>query len=187
MIGAFLQAELDSSRFRAGSQKALQMLNLPTSLITNPDYSKPDQNQERSQVLGLTRGWPNQWLFTNFPTDVEWFLVNLSQFELTQAYRLKGRPNFNKSDRKLSAIVAKIRSHTFVDNVDPNLIQQISTRITTGPPLTPIIILSTSLKDDKVLLEGHSRSLAYCLQTGLQNGIDVILGISSQMRDWEYY
>ena len=72
MIGEFLQAELHSSRFRAGSIKALEMLGLKATLIEKPDYSNTKENEQRKQVLGLTRGWPDKWLFTNFPLDCKW-------------------------------------------------------------------------------------------------------------------
>jgi hypothetical protein len=56
MVGEFLKAELHSSRFRAGSLRALAMLGYDEDLIENPQYDDASQNKKRVEVLGLCRG-----------------------------------------------------------------------------------------------------------------------------------
>lgn len=189
MIGEFLKAELYSSRFRKGSLKALQMLGYEEDLLDNPDYANADQNTQRAKVLGLTRGWPDEWLFTNFPKNVEWFLINLSQHELAQAYRLKSKPAMTKNERLLSTTARNVKAGKKIRNVDPDLVNQMIEKIDQCQPLPPIILVAKNLESQKVLIEGHSRSIAYCSaqEKYLHNGISAILGISATMSEWEYF
>ncbi len=46
MVGEFLKAELHSSRFRAGSLRALTMLGYNEDVIENPHYDDANQNKK---------------------------------------------------------------------------------------------------------------------------------------------
>lgn len=189
MVGEFLRAELESSRFRKGSLKALDMLGYDEKLLTNPDYANTNENQERAKLLGLTRGWPNEWLFTSFPGDTKWFYVTLVQTELAESYRLKSKSNMSKAERRLSATARAVKDKEAVRNVDPALINQIEAKIVQGHTLPPIILVSSNFYTTKVLVEGHSRSIAYCLvdKKYIANGIPTILGVSQKIMDWIYF
>ncbi len=188
MIGEFLKAELHSSRFREGSLKALSMLGYDENLIENPDYTASNQNQKRANVLGLCRGWPDKELFTNFPSDIAWTLATITQDELARAYRLKSSVLMTDEERLLSATAERISRGEHVLNVDSALIKQISGKIKQQQTLPPIILVSESMNAKKVLLEGHSRSIAYYFVDKAYVGdIPTIVGLSPNITQWAYY
>lgn len=187
MIAEFLKAELHSSRFRAGSLKALQMCGFDETLIEQPDWNNPEQNQKRAKVLGLCRGWPNENLFTNFPSDVKWFKDNVTLDELKKSYRLKSSQQMNTEERSLHATADKVMVNKLVKNVNNDLIQQIRKKIQDGNTLPPIILVAQTRFGKKVVLEGHSRSIAYCTFQNTELTVPVIIGISDHMDEWPYF
>ncbi|HEY4963362.1 MAG TPA: hypothetical protein VIH90_01565 [Candidatus Saccharimonadales bacterium] len=189
VIGVFLSAELHSSRFRAGSLKALKMLGYDETLIEKPDYSNYKDNKKRAKVLGLCRGWPDEGLFTNFPNNTNWFLSNLSQVELLKVLRLKSYPSMTNNERLLPKTVSKLKKGLLVKNVDPDVINQIATKIEAGVALPPIILVGQNIEGKKVLVEGHSRSIAYCYvgKQTTSKELPAIIGLSPHMTEWAYY
>ena len=188
MIGEFLKAELHSSRFRAGSLRALMMLGYNEDLIENPQYDDASQNKKRVEVLGLCRGWPNTDLFTNFPSDSQWFMVKLSLADLKNAYRLKSDPDMKDSDRLLVTTANRVMKDETVPNIDNNLIGEIREKIEQQVVLPPVILVSTGLEHDKkVLIEGHSRSVAYSTFKNLRYEIPAIIGVSDNIANWPYF
>jgi hypothetical protein len=188
MVGEFLKAELHSSRFRAGSLKALTMLGYDDSLLENPDYDNTDQNEKRAKVLGLCRGWPDTELFSNFPGDTQWFAVDLPLEELKKTYRLKSSPSMTNSERLLATTAARVMRGETVKNIDNKLIGEIRAKIEQQQVLPPIILVSSSLDGQKrVLIEGHSRSVSYACCNQLPNDIPAIIGISDSMDSWAYF
>jgi hypothetical protein len=188
MIGEFLKAELHSSRFRAGSLRALTMLGYNEELIESPQYNDASQNKKRVEVLGLCRGWPNTDLFTNFPSDSQWFMVKLSLADLKNAYRLKSDPDMKDSDRLLVTTANRVMKGETVPNIDNKLIGEIREKIEQQVKLPPVILVSTSLEHDKrVLIEGHSRSVAYSSFKHLPYDVAAIIGVSGNMANWPYF
>lgn len=189
MIAEFLKAELDSSRFREGSLKALDMLGCDKSLLENPDFTDIAENQKRSKVLGLTRGWPNEWLFTGFPEDTTWHFIEMSQQEMGQCYRLKSHPDMPEQDRLLANTARSLKKGEEVENIDSGLVEQMASKIKQQQFLPPPILVSEDFTSKKVLIEGHSRSTAYCLidKSYLPNGLPAILGTSPNISRWAYY
>lgn len=185
VIQSFLAAELNSSRFSEGSEKALTMLHLPKSLITKPDLSDLAQNHQRAKILNLTRGWPNQWLFSNFPSNTKWYLVELTLDELKNSYRLKSRVGMNLSERNIGNTSSNISNNREVKNINKDLVFQIRKKIEADEYIPPIILVSKNNSSRKVLVEGHSRSIAYSLSN--QSKVKAILGLSSNITNWKYF
>lgn len=189
MIAEFLKAELHSSRFREGSLKALKMLGYNESLIEYPDYNSSEDNEKRAKVLGLCRGWPDTNLFTGFPKDIDWSLVCLSRAELSQVFRLKSSPTMTDDERLLYTTASRLKQKVPVVNVDPNIIDQMKQRIVEKVPMPPIILVGETFEGKKVLIEGHSRSIAYCSVDKPSNSeyIPAIIGLSPHILHWAYY
>ena len=186
MIFHFLKAELNSSRFREGSLKAMKTLKLNESLLDVEDFDNTQHNQQRSELLHLTRGWPNEFLFTNFPKDTDWMLTEITTEELRNVYRLKSRVGMSTEERLLKHTADLVLQNKDVRNIDNNLIEQIRKQIDDGIMQPPIIMVAQDLKSKRVLIEGHSRSVAYCTARELKN-IPAILGVSRSMVAWEYF
>lgn len=188
MIGEFLKAELHSSRFREGSLKALRMLGYSESLVENPDYGDTAQNQNRAKVLSLCRGWPDTNLFTHFPRQVKWFDAKVPLAELKKAYRLKSHVNMTDVERSLAVTASRVMKNMKVENIENQLIHEIRDKIERQQSLPPIILVGKSLVGGKrVLIEGHSRSVAYSSFEQLEFDIPAIIGISEEITSWDYF
>lgn len=186
MIGEFLKAELHSSRFRSGSLKALAELDYDENIIENPDYNSDSENTKRERILGLCRGWPSENLFINFPRNVKWFYASINISELKQVYRLKRHQYMSDDERLLSRTAEQVKLHHKVPNINNNLIQSICNKIKSHDVIPPLIMVSIDMEDKKVLIEGHSRSVAYCV-CDFQDDVPVIIGISPDIHKWAYY
>ncbi|MEO8863131.1 MAG: hypothetical protein ABI354_02300 [Candidatus Saccharimonadales bacterium] len=189
MVGEFLKAELHSSRFRSGSLKALSMLGYKEDLLEHPDYSDKVQNEQRTEVLGLCRGWPDKELFTSFPSDTEWFVGTISIGKLAMSYRLKSSDEMTAKERLLSTTAQKLKDVGIAKNVDAKLIKQIANSIEQGVSMPPIILVAENSSGKKVLIEGHSRSISYMFvnQKYLPEAIPAIVGLSPSMSSWAYF
>ena len=88
MVLAFLQAEIDSSRFGYTYQYILTCWGLSRILlIDQADLRNMEDNQIRKELLKAVRGYTaGQFLFTGFPPNVRWRRADL---ETTELKRLK--------------------------------------------------------------------------------------------------
>src|SRR5215211_4077633 len=83
MVASFLVGELSSERFGPTIARILATGGQFKTLLTNPNLSDPEENEQRRQVLGDFRGYrQNRELFTGFPDEVSWQHVLLSPAEL---------------------------------------------------------------------------------------------------------
>ena len=74
IILAFLQAELDSSRFQTAIIEQLSKLGINKKVITHPNLTNENENNIRKSILKLYRDYGNnKELFEGFPENIEWF------------------------------------------------------------------------------------------------------------------
>ena len=90
-------------------------------------------------------------------------------------------------ERSLKATGSKVMEGSAVENINNNLILEIRKKIEVGEQLPPIILVAVEREGKKVLLEGHSRSVAYSTFEQLDFDIPAIIGISNNMNDWAYF
>jgi hypothetical protein len=94
VVLAFLQAEIDSSRFGSTYQSILANSGLDGgSVIDNPDRNSEQSNRIRRELLTLVCGYgASQFLFTGFPIDVTWRRLALEQTDLPKLKYAKCPP-----------------------------------------------------------------------------------------------
>ncbi|MGI9027325.1 MAG: hypothetical protein ACR2FM_00565 [Candidatus Saccharimonadales bacterium] len=187
MIWNFLKAEFESSRFRKGSLRALEMLKVSKQIIDSPDFTDEEENKQRAAVLHLTRGWPNEELFTNFPANTTWTLGRLTKAEVAASYRLNSSRWPNRASRKVSTVIREIENGVKFEEISNDIIESIISRVNSSAEVLPIIMVSKSLDDDRTLIEGHTRALAYASSKCEAETFNVILGVSLDMKSWAYY
>jgi hypothetical protein len=187
MVAEFLKAELHSTRFRDGSLKALEMCGYEEELIERPDVTDSVQNEKRAKVLGLCRGWPDKWLFTDIPSDTEWFSLDAQLDDLKRSYRLKSDDDMDDTERLLQTTAERVMKGQVIKNIDNAIIYSIREKIENHSQLPPVILVCINPDGKKVLIEGHSRSVAYASFERLDFDIPAIIGISERMGDWAYF
>ena len=91
MIAVFLQAELNSVRFRQDIEAYLQQERIDPHILHAPDWRNAQENALRRAILGIHRGYGrNEGYFIGFPTDVRWERVTLTREELEQVRYVNG-------------------------------------------------------------------------------------------------
>jgi hypothetical protein len=72
VISAFLQSEVDASRYGESIAALLKLHRRDRTLIDTPLLTDVVDNEVRRRIFAAYRGYPNQLLFQGFPTDVRW-------------------------------------------------------------------------------------------------------------------
>lgn len=190
MILAFLQADIettDPARRKWFADALTARAADRTALIHRGDPRDPQQNAHRRYVIGVRGYTAKQALFTGFPADASWRLVNVTPDEVKKFRYANHLPNWiavSGGTRLVGDALTNL-GHEPSANINGNVVG-IATRLRQGERFPPLIAAQVSGADELVLIEGHHRSTAYAL-TGLPDQIPVFIGASVQMRGWHFF
>ncbi len=186
MIGEWLKAELHSSRFREGSLKALDMLGYNSDLLTSPNYENSEENKQRERVLHLTRGWPDEWLFMDFPSDVVWYEVDLAQPDIDNLLYLNHSywRELSNGTRRVKDAAESIKRGKVVFGESNQAFFDVAKGIENGETYPAIIVVAPDEMTTPVILEGHLRTTAYSLADHKPPVIGAIMGINPKIKQW---
>jgi hypothetical protein len=186
VVLAFLQAEIDSSRFKEIYCNGLARLGFERSLIEQPDLTDVRANAARLRLLQIARGFgANAYLFTDFPTDVRWNRVTLESedFETMRYARTEPWISFSKGTRLVTVGAQTITSNPGLREAEQ--IRAIAEAHKNGVHFAELIVAECS-SGSLILIEGHSRATAY-VQTQLTKGLEAFVGSSTSMSKWNFY
>jgi hypothetical protein len=162
MIAAFLQAEINSSRYGDLIKAALRQIGFARLVIDAPDTSDANANAVRRSVFAAYRGYPNGLLFTGFP-PVTWHRVRL-EFADFQRMRYANHPTLvalSGASRLVSDgaanFAARIPGAAVMGHV-ANIIPAIQA----GKAFPPLVAAQDT-DGSLILVEGHSRATAYVI------------------------
>lgn len=189
MVLAFLQAEINSARFREKYLKNLGILKQDLSLIEKADLKNKLENENRKKLLNKTRGFTSRkWLFKSFPLEVTWFLVSLSPKEGEKIW-YAGYKDWKKlagGTRKASEGAKNLYLVNPGYNHKPN-VEGVVARLKKGETF-PYLISATDDWEKLILLEGHTRATAYFLHYGAwPKDKKIIVGYSKNLKNWRLY
>src|SRR5688500_3565323 len=88
MVAEFLRGEWASSAFAWRVRGSVAARNLAESLVLRPDTSSSAENMARAVVLRDARGWPDAFLFENFPRAVSWHAATMARSSLVSIRHL---------------------------------------------------------------------------------------------------
>jgi len=186
MIAAFLQAEINSSRYGDRIKLALQLSGFSRAAIDVPDTSDADANAMRRWVLGSYRGYPNAALFTGFP-PVTWHRARLEPADFQRMRYANELPTLVALSGPTRLVADGARN--FVAGVPAAVgmdhIADIIAAIEAGRSFPPLIAAEDT-DGSLILIEGHSRATAYAI-TGLSDNIDAFVGRAASFAAWHYH
>ena len=189
VILAFLRAEVDSSRYG-------EMFVLPgiasrglsrSQLIDQADLANAEQNAARRAILEEYRGFGrNVALFRGFPGDVAWRRVQIEPAD-HKRLRVANYPplvKLTEGTRTVSVLADRIPKGEITDG-PAERVEAVQKALTAGNRF-PELICVEGLADELILVEGHTRAIAY---VGLRwtCNIDAFLGSSPSMQRWWLY
>lgn len=187
MVLAFLQAEVESPRYRHYLARAAQRLGVDVrSLVSSADIHDAQQNAERRALLGLFRGYErNTLLFPGFPADVSWRWVSVTPTEIAQ-FKYANWPDWSQLTRGTRLVADGVRNHNTVRiGAEAHVhVPAVATKVSSGETLAPLIAVEGG--GDVVMIEGHTRATAYVLANA-PAAMDIILGKSANIRQWKLY
>ena len=187
MILAFLQSEIDSSRFSPCVNRVLAALGRDRALIDVPDLSDASANHARRLILSTCRGYPSTYLFAGWPQDAVWHRVRLGLADLgTMKYA--NEPNLVALSG--GARLAREGASNYLRRAaDPNSwthIEGILADLRRGKNFAPLIAAQGVDASSLVLIEGHSRATAYLIEE-IKADVEAFVATSPSIAGWQYY
>lgn len=192
MVAAFLQAEIDSSRWREYILPRLTRLQLTQDMLRSPDVTDSMQNARRSDLLGIFRGWRRDtFLFKGWPKGLEWSVVALCKDDLTNVFYAQAgewgslsRDTFRLTD---GANRIKGGDPTIPSDVPVATIRDIAEAMRQGSAFPLTIAIGSTDGERIVMVEGHARMTAHAIAGGKRE-IEILLGSGPMetVRSWPY-
>jgi hypothetical protein len=188
VILAFLQAEIDSTRFGQYYAALLSNSGLERgSIVDRANLQSNRENAVRRKLLTAVRGYGNRTLlFRGFPQNVMWRKVAI---EAEDADKLK-YANYEtwvqlSGGSRLVVDGAKGVDAILVgENANEN-IKAVANDLRAGKRY-PALVAVESEGGFLILVEGHTRATAYVLAR-IAQPMDVFVGSSPQMKHWAFY
>jgi hypothetical protein len=181
-----VRAEVDSSRFGECYRDFLAARRLSRAeLVENADVANPEQNAARAQLLQACRGYPNQYLFKGFPSDIAWRRVDIEHSELDRL-RYANYADWTAlsgGTRRVVDAVEHVASSSDAKRVEP--IKGIAKRLRAGHRFAELIAVVQAPKS-LVLVEGHARATAYAMVRPPWN-LELFIGSSAKLDGRAYY
>lgn len=187
MVAAFLKAEVDSPRWKAGIQDACNSMNIMRTIIDEPDLNDINENDCRAKLLH-PRGYPQkQAIFYGFPNNVQWVKVLLNPTDFRMIRVLNAQPwiDFTGGSRIAWDAAQNFKTGKIVHDVKEHILS-VQKKLEDGVILPEIILVGKSLKDNLVILEGHVRSMAYLMNEKNKEFV-AIVGLSEAIASWNFY
>ena len=184
MVAAFLQAELESPRWKQHVLAGLAAERCSRTLIDQPDLCDAAQNAARARVLAYRGYGKNELLFAGFPSGVEWQRVSCDSDDFRRT-RVLNQPvwiGYTSGSRLASAAAEYLGAEATQEAVKTD-VSAVVARLKAGHTLPEVILVGTSL-DDLVILEGHARIMA-AIQSN--RTLPTLIGTSDAMRSWGFY
>jgi hypothetical protein len=190
VVLAFLQAEIESPRFRGSILRALATSGVDQGvLIDNADLANHEHNAIRARLLDFRGLVERKALFEGFPTDMKWRHVELRPTEFGNLRYLKYPKYLSLSQGTRSVVVGA--SNVDVIEVEENgdsfnaHIRGAAAEMEKGRRHPPLIGVETGA-GDVVLAEGNTRATAH-IYAGIDENIKLIVGTSPSASGWVFY
>ncbi len=190
MILEFLQAEIESPRFKQGIIEELVKLSYSVGIISNANLNDFEENKIRKDIFKLYRDFENEdGLFEGFPGNVEWFEEEITKEDLLSKVFYIDYSYWNEitdGTRLPKDAVEKIKNNIEIYGQSNENFLQASAEFQKGKKFPKLILVSDGNKT--VVLEGHLRITVYAMNRNLLPAkLPIIIGYSPEMRKWSCF
>jgi hypothetical protein len=184
MVALFLRTELYSDRFGAEIRALLERDGIPERVVTAPDLGDRAENQLRRRILFEQR----DDYFDGLPADVRWEWMAITSAELATV-RYIDYSYWNElsgGSRLVVDAVPRIRAGVAPFGVPSDGLLRLSQEVAAGARFPPLILVTTGIGSDIVVMEGHVRLSAFMLACEhLPSELEVLVGSSATMTAWD--
>jgi hypothetical protein len=179
-----LRTELYSDRFGAEIRALLERDGIPERVVTAPDLGDQAGNQVRQRLLTEQR----DDYFDGFPSDVRWQWIAITPAELATV-RYIDYSYWNElsgGSRLVVDAVPRIRAGAAPFGVPSDGLLRLAEEVAAGARFPPLILVTTGIGGDMVVMEGHLRLSAFMLaREHLPRELEVLVGSSATMANWD--
>jgi hypothetical protein len=188
MVALFLRTELTSERFGDELRALLERAGLPESVVTDPDLDDDAGNQARLRLLTGHRGYGTRTeVFEDFPDDVcwQWMVITADELAGVRYIDYDYWDELSGGTRLAVDAARRIRAGVTPFGVPNGRVLHMARAVAGGARFPPLILVTTGLGDDLVVLEGHVRLTALMLaRDHLAPELEVLVGSSPEMTNW---
>ena len=193
MIAEFLRQEYaHPERYGSALGAAMTGVGVSSSLIADPDLSDAVANEARRRVLAAYRGYGTGGYsyLTGFPDHgVEWTWMALTSGELLESRIIHylSRHELKASTRDLRGVSDRIRRGEIVGEFADRVLT-LAGLLRNGLNPPPVILVSDDGGQTRVIVEGHTRALAWAVAPDtIAPETEVLLGTSPTIANWDEY
>jgi hypothetical protein len=166
MVALFLRTELPSTRWQDDLRALLEHAGLPDRVVTAPDLGDDAENQARLRLLTEHRGYGTRTeIFEGFPSDVrwQWMAITPAEFAGVRYIDYDYWVELPGGTRLAVNAAARIRAGVAPFGVPNDGVLAMAQAFADGARFLPLILVTTGLGGDLVVLEGHARLTAFML------------------------
>jgi hypothetical protein len=166
MVAHFLKTEMHSLRFEQDLLDLLRRAGLDRRIIDEPDLQNPQENADRTRLLGDYRGYQRgEEVFKFVPGDTVWHRYALSRDELARVRYIDDDYWIELSGGSRLAIdaVPRIRAGIEIFRQSTQWALELAREVERGAVFPELILVGTDEASPLTVLEGHVRLTAYCL------------------------
>jgi len=189
MVALFLSTELPSDRWKGGLWALLEGAGLPERVITAPDLGNDAENQARLRLLTEHRGYGTRTeIFDGFPDEVcwQWMAITPTELAETRYIQYDYWDELSGGTRLAVDAAARIRAGVAPFGVPNDGKLAMAQAVAGGARFPPLILVTTRLGGDLVVLEGHVRLTAFMLaREKLPPELEVLVGSAPAMTRWD--
>ena len=178
MVYEFLKMEVDSDRFKEQIESVLKKMCVSKDIITNGNIMSEKENALRIEVLKRFRGYKDEELFENFPTNIQWVWAEFERNDITKIIYIEysyWNELSNYTGSPLEAAKTILSGKTVYDVPNDRAIES-AKKLKAGHKFPPLIFLTDESEKRYIILEGHGRMTAYGLAPDLFQNVSVLLG-----------
>ncbi|MCL2404395.1 MAG: hypothetical protein FWC92_02480 [Defluviitaleaceae bacterium] len=188
MVYEFLKMEIESERFNDSIEAVLKEMHICKSIITNANITSQQENATRAEILRRFRGYNNEELFENFPTNIEWVWTKFDRDDIPKIIYIEysyWNELSNYTGSPLEAAKTILSGKTVYDVPNDGSIKG-AEKLKQGHKFPPLIFLTDKHEERYIILEGHARMTSYGLVPELFQDVTVLLGYcdTKELNKW---
>jgi len=189
MVALFLRTELPSARFGDELRALLERAGLRERVVTETDLGDDAENRVRLRLLTEQRGYGTRTeVFEDFPNDVLWEWMAVTAAELARVRYIDDDYWLELSGGTRLAVdgARRIRAGVTPYGVSQDRVLGMAEAVAGGAWFPALILVTTGVGGDLVVLEGHARLTAYMLaRDQVPPELEVLVGSSQAITRWD--
>jgi hypothetical protein len=189
MVYEFLKMEIVSERYAERIEAILSEMQVSREVVTDGNITDDCENRVRAEILGKFRGYKKDAeIFQNFPSAADWFWAVFGKEDLEKIIYIEYSYWNEISSFTGSPVEAAktVLSGKRIFDVPNDGFIKAARKLKNGHIFPPLIFMTDENESRFIILEGHARMTAFCLEPEYFHDVPVLLGYCScqELNKW---